>query len=303
MDAARWSALGTWGTAAWRLGFYITASLLVAIAVGLPLPPGPVSGGAALLVGSTTVGAVLLALDGTRAGRLGFYIAPDAVRESGLGLALGAGVGLAVVVLLALTGGLEWVTTDGSVASWGGAAVVSLLFFALPAAAEEAFVRGYPLLVLGELGGSGVAVGVTASAFGLLHLGNPGAGVLSTANVLLAGVWLGVIAVRTGSLWWATGAHIGWNWTHGFLADVPVSGLEVVDAPGYDGVAVGPTWWGGGGFGPEGSIVATMVLGVAVFVCARASWLMPGPAARERAPEKESSRRMNGQEKDISDDD
>lgn len=290
MDSAGWSALGAWGNAIWRLGFYTTASLLIAIAVGIPLPPGPVSGGAALLVGSITVGAVLLALDGTGAGRLGFYLAPDAVRESGLGLALGSGVGLSVVVLLALTGGLEWVPTDGGVLSWGGAAMSALLFFTLPAAAEEAFVRGYPLLALRTLGGSGLAVCVTASVFGLLHLGNPGAGALSTTNVVLAGVWLGVIAVRTRSLWWATGAHIGWNWTHGFIADVPVSGLEVVDAPGYDGVATGPTWWGGGGFGPEGSVAATLVLGVAVLVCARASWMKPGPAARARAPEENETK-------------
>ncbi|MEM7416562.1 MAG: type II CAAX endopeptidase family protein [Gemmatimonadota bacterium] len=263
-----------------RLALYGTASLFVAIGVGWPLPGSPVWGGAALLVGAMSVGALFMALEGRGPGRLGFYLAPDAIRESMSGLGLGVAVGSTVVGLLAVTGGLTWVpqTSDGT--TWLGGAVLALLFFSVPAAAEEAWVRGYPLLVLREAGGAGVAVGVTSAVFGLLHLGNPGASVLSTANVILAGVWLGVLTVRTRSLWWATGAHVGWNWVHGFIADVPVSGLQVVDAPGYEGVAQGPWWWGGEGFGPEGSVASTAVLLIATVVCARAGWMTPGDAAR-----------------------
>lgn len=263
-----------------RLAAYGTASLFVAIGVGLLLPGGPVWGGVAILIGSMSVGALILATEGRGAGRLGFYLASDAVHESVYGLGLGVLVGLMVVGLLAATGGLAWVPQEGSGATWVGGAVFALLFFTIPAAAEEALVRGYPLLVLREAGGAGVAVGVTSTVFGLLHLGNPGASVLSTANVILAGVWLGVVTVRTRSLWWATGAHIGWNWAHGFIADVPVSGLRVVDAPGYDGVSRGVWWWGGEGFGPEGSLASTAVLLLATVVCARSGWMTPGEAAR-----------------------
>ena len=73
-------------------------------------------------------------------------------------------------------------------------------------------------------------------------------------------VFLGVVYLKTASLWWATGAHLGWNWAHGFLADLPVSGLELVDAPLLEPVTGGPDWLSGGSFGPEGSVVSTLVL-------------------------------------------
>lgn len=285
-----------WSTGAWLIALFVTVSLFVAILVGSFFPSGPVWGGAALLVGATAVGSALLLFEGTRPAVLGFYLGIDSIRESGLGLVLGIAVGVSVVGLLAVTGGLEWVEQDLGGGTWITGAMAALLFFVLPAAAEEALLRGYPLVVLRRLGGVGVAVAVTSSVFGLLHLGNPGAGVLSTANVVLAGVWLGVITVRTRSLWWATGAHIGWNWSHGFVADVPVSGLEVVDAPGYEGVPIGPEWWGGGAFGPEGSVASTLVLIAATVVCWKARWLRPGPAAARLIDEREHE---NGIEEDV----
>jgi hypothetical protein len=78
--------------------------------------------------------------------------------------------------------------------------------------------------------------------------------------------------------------HLGWNWSHGYVADVPVSGLEVVDAPLYEGVATGPRWLGGGAFGPEGSIVSTIVVLGAAAVCWWGPWPVAGAAARAADP-------------------
>jgi uncharacterized protein len=36
---------------------------------------------------------------------------------------------------------------------------------------------------------------------------------LGLANIFLAGVMLAVAYLRTRSLWFATGVHLGWNWT------------------------------------------------------------------------------------------
>ena len=117
-----------------------------------------------------------------------------------------------------------------------------------------------------------------------------GAGVVARVRGM-GGAFLGVVYLKTLSLWWATGAHLGWNWTHGYLADVPVSGLELIDAPLYEGVVSGPLWLGGGAFGPEGSLLATAVLFVATLLCWRARSLRPGeavlaarPLAADRAP-------------------
>lgn len=266
----------------WRILMFVVFTIATATLVAPFLPSGIVGGAAAVLCGSLLAGWGLLAMEGRRPAALGFHLSPRAAGEVGSGLALGAVAGLAVVALMAALGVLRWAPESGDVAGWllGGAG--ALAFLALPAAAEEAFLRGYPLQALAEAWGREPAVVVTAGAFGLLHLGNPGVGVIPTLTVIAAGLLLGVVYIRTASLWWATGVHLGWNWSHGYVADVPVSGLEVVDAPLYEGITSGPSWLGGGAFGPEGSVVSTLVLLGAAAACWWGPWLNPMVEANEK---------------------
>jgi membrane protease YdiL (CAAX protease family) len=226
----------------------------------------------------------VLALDGRPGAALGFHVGRATVRESLLGLALGTAVALAAVLLMALAGGLRWSADEGTLPAWLAGCVGALGFLAVPAAAEEALLRGYPLQALAEAWGPWWALGLTAVVFGWLHLQNPGVTAIGAVNVAAAGVFLGVVYLRTASLWWATGAHLGWNWAHGYLADVPVSGLELLDAPLYEGLPQGPAWLGGGSFGPEGSVAATAIVLGATVLCWRAGWLAPSPAARSARP-------------------
>lgn len=273
-----------------RLGWRLLAFLVIAAAIALVFaaftPGGLVAGSAALLVGSMTGGWAMLALDGRGPGALGFHVSREAPVELARGLALGVSVGLLVVALMGALGGVRWSgeAEAGSATGWLSGALGALAFLAVPAAAEEALLRGYPLQALGEAWGAWVAVVLTSIVFGLLHVANPGVGVLSTANVAAAGLLLGVVYVRTLSLWWATGAHLGWNWSHGYVADVPVSGLELIDAPLYEGVTTGPAWLGGGSFGPEGSVVTTFVILAVTAACWWGPWLTPGVAAVEAEP-------------------
>jgi uncharacterized protein len=268
----------------WRLALFLALTIAVTGLVSVLLPPGVLSGSAALLVGSVVGGCALLVLDGRPPAALGFPLGRGMLTESGRGLVLGTAVALAVVALMAVAGGLRWAAEEGTARAWLIGAGGALLFLALPAAAEEALLRGYPLQALAEAWGPWWALGLTAGAFGALHLANPGVSTIGTLNVAAAGVFLGIVYLRTASLWWATGTHLGWNWAHGYVADVPVSGLELMDAPLYEGVVQGPPWLGGGSFGPEGSLVATVVVAAACVVCWRAGWLSPSPGARAARP-------------------
>lgn len=268
----------------WRLALFVAVALLVGGVTGALLGGGVLAGELALLVGAITSGVFLLTLDDRPAAALGFYVDGAAASEGALGVALGAGVALLVVGAIAVAGGLRWAQEGGSVAAWLVGCVGALAFLAVPAAAEEALLRGYPLQALAEAWGPWAAISVTAGVFGALHLFNPNLTLLGVANVTMAGVFLGVIYIRTGSLWWATGAHLGWNWAHGYLADVPVSGLELLDAPFYEGVARGPDWLGGAQFGPEGSVLSTVALTAAALWCWRARWLRPSDAALAARP-------------------
>lgn len=268
----------------WRLMAFLVMAMLVALIVTAVLGPGMQSGSVAILLGSLCGGWAVLALDGRRPGALGFYLKPDAGREVAVGLGLGVVIALVVVGLIAAAGGLRWSTEPGLAVEWVVGGVSALLFLAIPAAAEEALLRGYPLQALAEAWGAPAALLLTSIAFGVMHYGNPGLTWLGLGNLVAAGLLLGAVYLRTGSLWWATGVHVGWNWGHGYLADVPVSGLELLNAPFYDGVGQGPSWLDGGGFGPEGSAVATVVLLAAAAACWMGPWLRLGEAAASMSP-------------------
>ena len=261
-----------------RLVLFAFLTLALTVGAGMALPAdGVVAGAGALTFGAIVAGWVLLRHDGWPSGTLG--LAPDrrAAIETVVGLAVGVGVAGASMGLMALAGGLRWApdTATWSLTAWGAEGARSLAWLAVPAAAEEVLLRGYALAVSARVLGPGVALWVTSAVFGLLHVFNPGAGPLGLIGVTAAGLLLGGLVLRTGSLWPAVGAHLGWNWALAFLGDVSVSGLEVADAPGYDGAAQGAAWLSGGSFGVEASIMAVAMLLLSAALVWRISVRLP----------------------------
>lgn len=146
--------------------------------------------------------------------------------------------------------------------SWTGVAL-RLLFVLAPAALwEELAFRGYLYAVADDATPTGqgtlLARSASSAAFGLVHLMNPGAGVRTTLIVMLAGWGLCVLRERVG-LPAAFTAHLAWNWVMAAVLHVPVSGLPF-STPGYRAVVSGPDWLTGGSWGPEGGVVAALVL-------------------------------------------
>jgi len=268
----------------WRLLAFFSVAGVLTVAVGVVLPPSMLGGAAALLVGSTVAGWILLGMEGRPPAALGFHAGPGVVRELVIGTGVGTVTVLIGVALIAAVGGVRWSSEPGSVSGWLLAGGTALVFLALPAAAEEALLRGYPLQALAEAWGTGKALVLTSGAFALAHLWNPGITLLALVNIGVAGLWLGVIWVRTGSLWWATGAHLGWNWGSAYVADLPVSGLELFDAPFYDAHLAGAAWLGGGPFGPEGSVLVTIVLAGATGWCWLTRRLVANATVRAAGP-------------------
>ena len=268
----------------WRLILFLTLTLSIAVPVifldgYLSGTPTEIGASVGLLLGSILAGWWLLTRDKRGFSALGFYFSSDATKESIRGLALGIGIGVVVITAIFLLGGVRWTPESGTISGWLLGAFSALAFFTIPAAMEEAVVRGYAFQAVVESWGVGAALTITAIIFGALHYGNPDFGWVPLVNITLAGVLLGVVYLKTLSLWWATGVHLGWNWTLGYLADVPVSGLELMDAPYYEGHPVGPEWLSGGGFGPEASLIAAVVLLLASILLWWGPWLCPGPSA------------------------
>lgn len=145
--------------------------------------------------------------------------------------------------------------------------------FVCVAVYEELLSRGYHLRNLAEAlhwpGGClgpraamALAVLLSSSVFGLLHASNPGASVISTLSVALAGCMLAIGPLLTGELGLAIGLHLSWNFCQGNVFGFPVSGTDA----GPRVIAVvqgGDPLITGGEFGPEAGLigVAAMFVG------------------------------------------
>jgi hypothetical protein len=212
---------------------------------------------------------------------LGLWFYPGWGREFSLGLAGGVVLISAVVGLMALFGQVEFGAGFlESPALLGALAWYALLL--LPAATfEELLFRGYPFQRLVEGVGALGAVLVLSALFGLVHLSNPSPTSLSTANTMLVGILLALAYLKTRGLWLPIGLHFAWNFWLGFVVSLPVSGLELSRTL-LRAKVNGPDWLTGGGYGPEGSVLATGVILAATVWLARTKRLSVSPQlARE----------------------
>ncbi|WP_263368411.1 CPBP family intramembrane glutamic endopeptidase [Edaphobacter bradus] len=103
------------------------------------------------------------------------------------------------------------------------------------------------------------AAALVSFGFGAMHGRNPGE---SPVGLVCAGLVSLVFCLslwRTGSLWWAIGAHAAWDWAQSFLYGVADSGVIVR----FHLLATHPAGrplLSGGATGPEGSVFALPVL-------------------------------------------
>lgn len=235
---------------------------------------------AALLVG----GAMLAWLDGRPVTALGIAPGRHVPRELAVGMLAGVlPQGLVAMLLLGM-GGLAYRADAGGAIDWLGSVLAALGILTVAAAAEEAVYRGYGFQVL--LRGFGVwpTLLLTSALFALAHGSNPAVTPFALCNIFLAGVVLGLAYLRTLSLWLVTALHVGWNWSMASLLDLPVSGLTIFDTPLYEPIARAPAWLGGGSFGPEGGLLGSAALLLALLIVWRWPGLRPAPAQLAARP-------------------
>jgi membrane protease YdiL (CAAX protease family) len=112
-----------------------------------------------------------------------------------------------------------------------------------------------------------IAAGIMSLLFGALHLGNKGENALGILQVVLVGLVFSYVLWRTGSLWWAIGFHMAWDWAQSFLYGVPDSG-NISAGRLFQTHAAGKPLFSGGVDGPEGSLLCVPVM-LLVFVVVR----------------------------------
>ncbi len=223
--------------------------------------------GASLAAALIATGVCARALERRSIASVGYKLHRGWLRDFLLGSALGAAsLALSVVIAMAARADRFMVQTRDEARIAGGFAFV-FCFFLAAAAVEEVVFRGFPFQALVHNLGAVPALAITSVLFGLAHLANPNAGLFSTINTVLAGLWLGAAYLKTRSLWLATALHYSWNFVMAFVFGLPVSGIMDLGSLAWlKGEPGPPTMISGGGYGPEGgaAVTAALILSIAV---------------------------------------
>jgi membrane protease YdiL (CAAX protease family) len=248
-----------------------SAEILLLFVVGLPVVPGAAQAPFALVGLGAAEGAAFAAVllvwqlvDRRPVRQLG--LTPEGAPRRWLRGAGAATVmmGFIVVAWYTLLGGAAWEVNRDPIRAIVVLAV-GLLGFVAQGPAEEVLFRGYILENLAARWGLRWAVIVSSLGFGLLHAPNPNFGPVPFVNLVLFGVATALYKVRVddGQLWGVFGIHTIWNWLQQVVFGLPNSGIG--SAPNNSLFTITPNaslsdliW--GGGFGPEGTLGASLVL-------------------------------------------
>jgi uncharacterized protein len=165
------------------------------------------------------------------------------------------------------------------------------VLYSLVAIQEELFARSF--LINGfKWAGKYLSVIIPSGIFALLHLGNivlenDGGYVeiilnflmlkfsidsyLGILNIFLLSLLFSIYFIKFKDLWFVIGAHLGWNFFMGTVLGMPVSNIEKLNERSFFSTTLqGADFMMGGTFGPEGSlvtsIVLTAILGVSLFL-------------------------------------
>ena len=128
----------------------------------------------------------------------------------------------------------------------------------LAAFMEELLFRGILFRWIEAFAGSWAALVVTSALFGLAHIFNANATWTSSLAIMVeAGALLGGAYMLARNLWVPMGLHAAWNFTQGFLFDVPVSGNDMHGL--VQAKLSGPVLLSGGPFGLEASMIGVLL--------------------------------------------
>lgn len=142
-------------------------------------------------------------------------------------------------------------------------------FWLLQGGTEEVATRGWLLTRIAARTNLPLAIGISSSLFGILHLGNSGVTFISLLNIVLDGVLAGLLLIYTDSIWLVVAQHGTWNYVQGNLLGFQVSGTGADASIFSFTMGSGPDWLTGGEFGAEGSIITTLVLLLSVVIVYR----------------------------------
>ena len=145
--------------------------------------------------------------------------------------------------------------------------LVMLVGWLIQGGAEEVLTRGFILPKITYRYNLFLGVFISSILFSLLHLANPGIGWIPIMNLSLFGLFAALYALYEESILGVCGLHSAWNFFQGNVYGFLVSGTP---AKGGSLMGISPnekTLLNGGDFGPEGGLIVSGILILAIIVC------------------------------------
>lgn len=134
-------------------------------------------------------------------------------------------------------------------------------FWFIQGGTEELLTRAWLLPIINKRSNLAIAIGISSSLFGVMHLANNHVTVLSILSIILSGVFMALYMLKTDNIWGVAGLHGAWNFTQGNIFGVAVSGTTTGSSLlSFDIKPDAADWISGGAFGTEGSLMASIAL-------------------------------------------
>ena len=177
------------------------------------------------------------------------------------GFLIGFAMFFSVVIIGFALGQYTFIGFDFSLAVY---IIPFFIGFVIQSFAEEIYARGWTLTYFSRR--HSVLIGILASniIFVLPHFRSTGIDLMSVINIFLVGTVFAVLFLRFDNIWICGGAHAAWNFSQGPIFGFNVSGMEIPSIFKFS--SINQNMIGGGIFGPESSLIATVVFVVALIL-------------------------------------
>ncbi|MGL4849021.1 MAG: CPBP family intramembrane glutamic endopeptidase [Clostridium sp.] len=188
----------------------------------------------------------------------------DYLEGFGLGIAM---IGIAWLVIV-LFGNVIFEVKIGNLKNieFLGPFLLMTIAWLVQGASEEIMMRGYMLPVLGVKLTPKAGIIISSLFFSALHLANSGVTVISLINLSLFGIFAAFYAIKNENLWGICALHSAWNFAQQNIFGTLVSGGIVYNCSFIETTYLENNIINGGSFGPEGGIIVTGILVIAITV-------------------------------------
>ena len=136
--------------------------------------------------------------------------------------------------------------------------------FLIQSFGEEIHERGWTLTFISKRHNVIIAMILSSVFFSLGHLLNSGIDLLSLINIVLIGFFFAVLFLKYDNIWICGCAHTSWNFSQGIIFGFNVSGTVTPSLLKFSQTS--SNLIGGGEFGPESGLIATVVTVIALVI-------------------------------------